>query len=299
MAQSLSGRAFAVLDGSSPAAVRKARDAGHIVADAQGRYDPKNRRNAAWLKREKQMERRAAKLPEARLQAASARLATLEFEVEIRRGCYVPRELLALRLHCVADALLLALRTFPEPWAVPLLWEVEKERETFATALRGAMTRHLEDMGDLHAAIEEALDKAGTSWRGARPEPRKDVELPKWTPPTTMAEAERRRARATTELETMKVAVRRGLLLADWPARHAYSGLIIEWRDHCMEWFAVRQGPGLLSKMQRPIIHAEQWALFTAVRGVMRTLLGNVDRAVAAADTLPSSSSPCLGRTVP
>src|SRR5262245_2492412 len=105
MGESLSGRAFAVLDGSSPAAVRKARDAGHIVADAQGRYDPRHARNRAWLKREKQTERRAAKLPEARLQAASARLATLEFEVEVRRGFYVPREPLALWLHRIADAL--------------------------------------------------------------------------------------------------------------------------------------------------------------------------------------------------
>jgi len=283
MGESLSGRAFAVLDGSSPAAVRKARDAGHIVADAQGRYDPRHARNRAWLKREKQTERRAAKLPEARLQAASARLATLEFEVEVRRGFYVPREPLALWLHRIADALQGALRAFPEPWTVPLLWPVEEEREAFAVILREAMARQLEDMGDLHAAIERALDTAGTEWRGHRPEPRKGVELPKWKPPTTMTEVERRRAMATMELEAMKVAVRRGQLLADWPARHAVNGLIIEWQQQCMEWFSVRQGPDLLAKMRRPIMHSEQWSLHMAVQGVMRTLLGNVDRAVAAA----------------
>ena len=195
----------------------------------------------------------------ARLDAANAKLATLEFEIAVRRDFYVPRDVLASRLHRQADALLAALKAFPESWALTLLWPVEAERERFVVLLREAMARHVsETLADIHAAIERALDTAGTQWRGARPEPRKGVELPKWTPPTTMAEAERRRAKATTELETMKVAVRRGLLLADWPARHAYSGLIIEWRDHCMEWFAVRQGPYLLSKMQRPIIHAEQ-----------------------------------------
>jgi hypothetical protein len=281
MAQSLSGRAFAVLDGSSPAAVRKARDAGHIVADAQGRYDPKDRRNAAWLKREKQTERRAAKLPEARLQAASARLATLEFEVEVRCGFYVPRESLALWLHRVADTLLLALRAFPAPWAVPVLWEVEEEREAFATALREAMARHLEDMGDLHAAIERALDEAGTSWRGHRPEPRKGVGIPAWKPPATIAQAEHRRAAATTTLETMKVEVRRGLLLAEWPAQKAGNGLIIGWRQQCMEWFAVRQGAGLLVQMGRRVDHMAQWTLHQALQRVMRVMLCGVDQAVA------------------
>lgn len=281
MAQSLSGRAFAVLDGSSPAAVRKARSAGHIVADAQGRYDPKDRRNAAWLKRERQTERQAATLSEARLQAASARLATLEFEVEVRRGFYVPRELLALRLHRVANALLLALRAFPEPWAVPLLWEIEEEREAFATALREAMARHLEDMGNLHDAIERALDEAGTSWRGHRPEPRKGVSIPAWKPPATIAQAERRRAAATTTLETMKVEVRRGLLLAEWPARKAGNSLIIGWQQQCMEWFAVRQGAGLLVQMGRRVDHMAQWNLHQALQRVMRVMLCGVDEAVA------------------
>lgn len=81
----------------------------------------------------------------------------------------------------------------------------------------------------------------------------------------------------------MKVAVRRGELLADWPARRAANGLVIDWQQQCMEWFAVRQGPILLTRMHRGITHSEQWALFKALQGVMRTLLGNVDRAVAAA----------------
>jgi hypothetical protein len=281
MAQSFSGREFAVLDGSSPAAVRKARHAGHIVVDALGRYDPKDRRNAAWLKREKQTERRAAKLPEARLQAASARLATLEFEVEVRREFYVPRDLLALRLHRIADALLLALQAFPEPWAVPLLWEVEAEREAFAAALREAMARHLEDMGDLHTAIERALDEAGTSWRGHRPEPRKGVAIPAWIPPTTIAQAERRRAAAATTLETIKLEVRRGLRLAEWPARKAGNGLIIGWRQQCMEWFAVRQGVGVLVQMGRRVDHTAQWTLHQALQRVMRVMLRGVDQAVA------------------
>jgi hypothetical protein len=167
---------------------------------------------------------------------------------------------------------------------VPLLWPVEEERKAFAGFLREAMARHIREVfGDIHGDIERALDKAGTQWRGHRPEPRKGVELPPWVAPHTLAQAERRRAKATTELEAMKIAVRRGQLLAEWPARTVCGGLVIEWRQQCMEWFSVRQGPDLLTKMRRPIVHSAQWNLHMAVQGVMRTLLGNVDRAVTAA----------------
>jgi hypothetical protein len=104
-----------------------------------------------------------------------------------------------------------------------------------------------------------------------------------------MAECERRRAKATAEIETMKVNVRRGLLLADWPARHAANSLTIDWRQNCMEWFSVRQGPMILTRMQRPIVHGEQWSLHMAIQRVMRDVLSGVDRAVADGGGAPTT----------
>lgn len=185
MGSHLSGKAFARLDGSTPITVRRARQAGHLVADSKGRLDPKHPTNAQWLQRAKQPDQRNAIAPEARLAAASAKLHTLEFEVAVRREFYVPREPLAARLHLQANALLAALTMFPEPWAFPMLWPVEEEREAFAVSAREAMARHIgEVFSDIHGAIERALDTAGTQWRGHKPEPRKGIALPPWKRPS-------------------------------------------------------------------------------------------------------------------
>jgi hypothetical protein len=220
--KALSGRAFARLDGCSEATVRAAHRRGRLAVDKDGRFDPGHPTNAAWLKRTKQPAQRQLVTDRARLQAANAKLQSLEFEVEVRRKFYEPRPPLALTLHIYADTLLDELRRFPSPDELLILWPDEKEREAFGAVLRKAMERHVDEvLGDVHERIERELDQAGTRWRGHRPEPAKDMQMPPFMPASTLADAERRRADAVTGLELMKVAVRRGRLLAKWPAEKA------------------------------------------------------------------------------
>ena len=279
MAEPLSGKAFARLDGSSPVTVRRARQAGHIVCDAHGRYDPKNKRNAAWLKREKQGELREATTAEMRLEAVTARLERLEFDVAVQAAFYVDRSAVAVWLHHVADCLLLALGKFPEAWATPLLWPVEAERERFVQVLRAAMAEHIASMGDVHGLIDRALEEAGTQWRGHRPVPLKGMALDaEELPPETLVQAEKRRAAAVTELERMKVRVRRGDLLAAWPAEGAAGDLVLGWRYSYTESFAVRHSAEILAHMGRSG-DEERWRLFKALQYVMRVILIGVEGA--------------------
>ena len=295
MGESLSGRAFAVLDGSSPMAVRKAWQAGHIVADKQGRFDPTNKRNAAWLARTKQSERRTAIPPSVRLEAAIARLERQEFEVATWQAFYVERAPLSAWLHAHADCLLAALREFPGddvvlgegpdahtvPRYVPLLWAVESEHAAFATAVRAAMAEHIDSMGDVHRSIERALDYAGADWRGYRPEARKGMTHDSsWLDPATMAQVERRRAAASAAMERMKVAVRSGELLAARPAERAVGRLVIGWRQSVIEQFGVRHAALLLTKMACPVNQSTQWQLFTALQGVLKGVVCMAEQAV-------------------
>jgi hypothetical protein len=71
----------------------------------------------------------------------------------------------------------------------------------------------------------------------------------------------------------MKVDVRRGLLLAEWLAQKAGNGLIIDRRQQCIKWFAVRQGAGLQFQMWRRVDHMAQWNLHQALQRVMRVML--------------------------
>jgi hypothetical protein len=295
MGESLSGRAFAALDGSSPMAVRKARQAGHIVADAQGRYDPGHPDNRRWLARTKQSERRHAMPPAVRLEAAVARLERQEFEVATWRSFYVERAALGAWLHAHADRLLAALRAFPGdaivlgegpgartvPRFVPLLWNIEAEHAAFATALQSAIAEHIDRMGDVHRSIERALDDAGADWRAHRPVPAKGMTRDfSWAEPATMAQVERRRAALTATMEHMKIGIRRSDLLAAWPAERVVGGLVIGWRQSVIEQFAVRDTARLLTKMARPVNHSTQWQLFSTLQGILKGVVAMAEHAV-------------------
>ena len=228
-----------------------------------------------------------------RLEAAIARLERQEFEVATWQAFYVERAPLGAWLHEHADCLLAALREFPGdeivlregarpvPRYVPLLWNVEGEWSAFATALRAAMAEHVEAMGDMHAAIERALDDAGADWRGYRPAPPKGMTRDSsWEEPATMAQAERRRAAATAALERMKVAMRRGDLLAAWPAERVVGRLVIGWRTSVIEQFGVRHAALVLTKVARPVNHSTQWQLFTALQGILKGVVCMAEHAV-------------------
>src|SRR5262249_8088611 len=47
----------------------------------------------------------------------------------------------------------------------------------------------------------------------------------------------------------------------------------IGWRDQCLERFAVRSAPVILAGLGLPVVNAEQWKYFTAVRRRMRLML--------------------------
>jgi hypothetical protein len=279
-AKRLSLKALARLDGTAPVTVRRARQAGRIVADADGRYDPMNPVNREWLARSKQTEWAAPPLTD-RLSAASARLRNLEYDVLVRRWFYIERAPVAGWLHKTADLILTELRAFPEERVVEFLC-IGQSPEQFVPILRRHMGQHIEDMGDQHAAIEKALDQAAARWRGHRPEPDRDgPKVPPWDPPATLAEARSRHAAAVGELEDMKLRVRIGELMADWPARKAVGDLLIGWQQQCMEHFGVRHGVLILAEAGITASKQDQWNFFNLLRIPMRVLLQRVDRKIA------------------
>jgi hypothetical protein len=81
MAQGLGVKAMARLAGVSPAAVRKARAAGYLLADAEGRFDPALPGNRFWLQGRLQGVDGLGRLLPARRRAAALRVDLVDLDI--------------------------------------------------------------------------------------------------------------------------------------------------------------------------------------------------------------------------
>jgi hypothetical protein len=91
----------------------------------------------------------------------------------------------------------------------------------------------------------------------------------------------RARRRAQARLEEIKLKVRAGILLTNWPARKATADLLIGWRQQCLDWFAVRACPAVLAGLDLEATVERQWAFSAAVQRAMRQVLGHIANAEA------------------
>jgi hypothetical protein len=100
-------------------------------------------------------------------------------------------------------------------------------------------------------------------------------------PPANFSEAQARQTAAQARLEEIKLQVRAGILLANWPARKATADLLIGWRQQCLDWFAVRAYSAVLAGLDLEATVERQWAFFAAVQRAMRQVLGHIANAEA------------------
>ena len=272
----ISQRAWARELGISHQSISQAAREGKVKLDADGRINPDLATNHAWAAHAGERKRDALS-PAARLDAAGAKLRGLEYDVVVRRSYYCERELAARWLHRLADEYLRELTAFPgELYAALLSFG---RPDGFLPIVCKHLAEHIAEGGDPHAAVETALDGAAARWRGHRPElqGREAPKVPAWVPPRTIREAQRRHAAATAAIEDMKIKVRSGELLADWPARLAVGDLVLAWRNSLRENFAVRRVATILAEARIPVTHESQWLFFRQIETVMASLIERVE----------------------
>jgi phage terminase large subunit GpA-like protein len=207
------------------------------------------------------------------------RLRNLEYDVLLRRTFYTERAPLAEWLHQTADAVIEGLRSFAEQYGPAVAEGLQKPRVTVAALLGSHIAAQIVELGDLHLEIDKALNSAAARWKRFPPERGENgPEAPQWVPPADYAEAQRRQLAATAALEEIKLQVRSGALLADWPACKATADLLIAWRLTCLEWFAVRACASILAQLALPASNENQWGFFAAVQRAMRAMLNSIVR---------------------
>ena len=164
-----------------------------------------------------------------------SRLRNLEYDVMLRQAFYAERAPLAACLNKIADAVVAGLQSFAEQYG-PAVAAALGQPAAVAALLADHLDVQIAEFGDLHAEVDKALNSAAARWKRFPPERRENSpEVPVWDPPADIADALRRQKAATATLEDIKLKVRAGMLLADWPARKATADLLIAGRLQCME----------------------------------------------------------------
>jgi phage terminase large subunit GpA-like protein len=236
-------------------------------------------------------------LPSVARSVPESRLRNLEYDVVLRRAFYTERAPLAEWLHKIADAVVAGLRSFAEQYGPTVANELAQPAEAVVALLADHLEIQIAELGDLHAEVDKALNSAAARWKRFPPERGEDgPAIPPWDPPADIAEAQRRQMAAAAELEDIKLKVRAGLLLADWPARKATADLLIGWRQQCTEWFALRSCAAILAELDLVATAEHQWALFSAVQQAMRRMLSDIASS-APAEGLAEKFGQCLMAT--
>ena len=226
-------------------------------------------------------------LPAVGSPAPDSRLRNLEYDVMLRRAFYRERAPLAEWLRQVADAVLTGLHRFAERYGAAVATELALSAADMVAVLAVHLEVQISEFGDLHVEIDKALNSAAGRWKRFPPERGEDgPEVPSWNPPEDISEAHRRQREATAALEDIKLKVRSGELLADWPARKAVGDLLLGWRQQCLEWFAVRSCAAILAAFGLVATNERQWTFFSAVQRAMRTMLNEVAAGAEAGEGL-------------
>jgi hypothetical protein len=213
------------------------------AAERQRRHRAIHPRPEAIRRRESAMQKIASSPAVPWLPVPASRLRNLEYDLLLRRAFYTDRAPLAAGLHKIASDRGFA-RLRRAGWA--------GDRGRAAAADGGADAVAGESSGGANRRVRR--------WKRFSPERGEDgPEIPEWAPPANAFEAQRRQQAATGALEDIKLKVRAGLLLADWPARKATADLLIAWRLQCLEWFAVRACAPILAALRLAVTTDNQW----------------------------------------
>lgn len=165
-----------------------------------------------------------------------ARLRNLEYDVLLRQAFYTERAPLAVWLRRIADRVAAGVRAFADEHGTTVAGELSQPAKAVRALLSEYLEMQIAEFGDLHGEVEKALNGAAGRWQRFPPERGENgPEIPEWVAPADASEGQRRQMAATAALEDIKLRVRSGLLLADWPARKAAADLLIAWRQQCMD----------------------------------------------------------------
>jgi hypothetical protein len=235
-------RAFARLAGVSSPAITKAVRAGHLAVGADGRIDRGEPRNHTWLARHRPEAISPPPLPSETLTLENARLRTLEYEVLTRRAFYHEREQVAGFLHGSCDRILAGLQSFTQTYGPEMAKELGVATDPLLPRLQAAIDQFLSDITATHEVIDRALDGAAARWRRFPPDlpAGRRPPLPAFDPPLDLASCRNRMRAARNAMEEIRVRVRAGLLLADWPTQKAVGDIVIGVQQACIQFFTVR-----------------------------------------------------------
>jgi phage terminase large subunit GpA-like protein len=223
-----------------------------------------------------------ASSPAAARTVPDSRLRNLEYDVLLRRAFYTERAPLAEGLRKIADAVIAGLRAFAERDGLTIAAELGQPPAALVPLLARHLAAQIVEFGNLHAEVDKALNSAAARWKRFPPERGEDgPEIPDWDPPASAVDAQRRQQAAIAALEDIKLRVRAGLLLADWPARKATADLLIAWRLQALEWFAVRACAPILAALKLAVTTDNQWAFFAVVQRKMRVMLTGIVETLA------------------
>jgi hypothetical protein len=210
-------------------------------------------------------------------QVPDSRLRNLEYDVMLRQAFYAERAPLAAWLNKIADAVVAGLQSFAEQYGPAVAAALGQPAAAVTALLADHLDVQIAEFGYLHADVDKALNSAAARWKRFPPERGENgPEVLVWDPPADIADALRRQKAATATLEYIKLKVRAGMLLADWPARKATADLLIAWRLQCMEWFAVRACAPILAKLEMAATADNQWTFFAVVQQAMRAMLNSI-----------------------
>src|SRR5262249_44275315 len=151
---------------------------------------------------------------------AEARLRGLEYELLLRRELFHDRVPIEADLRQIATVIKAGLAAFATRYGSQIAAELDLPAGRVAPLLQPVFGGFPAGPGNMDAQIVEALDKAAAHWRRSPPERGKHGPgIPPWQPPQNLAEAQERERRAKAQLETLKLRIRGGELLADQEIR--------------------------------------------------------------------------------
>jgi hypothetical protein len=247
----------------SQPAVYKALRRGLLDLTAGGKIDPTGPRTRAWLDNHKPKVIGLADHVSAPLAERAASLMSREYDLMLARANSVDRAQLAGKLYSEAQEWERLMRSFPTDCGAGIAALLGLPASALVPYVEAAMTTFLRLRGDQHQVVDAALDQAAARWHQF---PAHKMEKPPSPPPfempATLAAAQTRYAYARGELARIRMRLRCGELLAQWPARAAAEGLRIGWIQAAQDEFVAAHGAELLAAAGLNPEHTLLWSLW-------------------------------------
>ena len=152
----LSNRSFARLAGVSHQSVAQARREGRLVAGADGRLDPEQPVNAAYLALHRPAETGGGS-ETAQLDALLARGSLMRHVIERMEADYVERAAIAEQWRAEARRICDQLATIPERWTATVAEELGRPEEQVRTALERFTRSLMEETSSFEAEAVAAV----------------------------------------------------------------------------------------------------------------------------------------------